>query len=87
MPGFIKPQLATLKARCWPVSIPKAFSGSLESFPLAPWPWFETREDALLTMRVRDLILRRREAPSRRMKAFNWRLFEALFKMAPVSKQ
>jgi hypothetical protein len=36
--------------------------------------WFETREDALLTMRdqisaISDLILRRREAPSRRMAA------------------
>jgi hypothetical protein len=31
--------------------------------------WFETRGiAALLTMRVQDLILRRREAPSRRMK-------------------
>jgi len=30
--------------------------------------WFETRGvAALLTMRVLDLILRRREAPSRRM--------------------
>jgi hypothetical protein len=31
-------------------------------------PWFETRGvAALLTMRISDLILRRREAPSRRM--------------------
>jgi hypothetical protein len=31
--------------------------------------WFETRSvAALLTMRVYDLSLRRREAPSRRMK-------------------
>jgi hypothetical protein len=28
----------------------RAFSGSLESLPVASW--FETREDALLTMRV-----------------------------------
>jgi hypothetical protein len=32
--------------------------------------WFETRGGAaLLTMRVSDLILRRREAPSRRMQS------------------
>jgi hypothetical protein len=40
--------------------------------PEARWgigaTWFETRGDAaLLTMRDSDLILRRREAPSRRM--------------------
>jgi hypothetical protein len=36
--------------------------------------WFETRGvAALLTMRVQDLILRRREAPSRRMKPLNWK--------------
>jgi hypothetical protein len=36
--------------------------------------WFETHGvAALLTMRVRDLILRRREAPSRRMKPLKWK--------------
>jgi hypothetical protein len=35
--------------------------------------WFETHGvAALLTMRVSDLILRRREAPSRRMQPLNW---------------
>jgi hypothetical protein len=47
----------------------RAFSNSLESSPLQPWLWFETREDALLTMRVRNLILRSGHlAASRRMK-------------------
>jgi hypothetical protein len=37
--------------------------------------WFETRGvAALLTMRVQDLILRRREAPSRRVKPLNWNM-------------
>src|SRR5882724_11340307 len=39
----------------------------MTAYPMASW--FETRGvAALLTMRVQDLILRRREAPSRRMK-------------------
>jgi hypothetical protein len=31
--------------------------------------WFETREDALLTMRVRDLILRSKASPHPRVSA------------------
>jgi hypothetical protein len=45
----------------------------MTAYPMASW--FETRGvAALLTMRVRDLILRRREAPSRRMKPPNWKM-------------
>jgi hypothetical protein len=41
--------------------ITRALSGSLESFTVSfGGSWFETREAALLTMRVRDLILGRR---------------------------
>jgi hypothetical protein len=37
--------------------------------------WFETREDALLTMRVQDLILRSALLrASRRMKPLKWKL-------------
>jgi hypothetical protein len=37
--------------------------------------WFETREDALLTMRVENLILRSGLlAASRRMKPLNWKI-------------
>ena len=49
------------------VGAPEASSSTVAS-------WFETRGvAALLTMRVLDLILRRREAPSRRMKPPNAR--------------
>jgi hypothetical protein len=41
---------------------------------VSPASWFETLGvAALLTMRVRDLILRRRGALSRRMKPLNWK--------------
>jgi len=42
----------------------------MTGYPVASW--FETRGGAaLLTMRIKDLILRRREALSRRMKPLN----------------
>jgi hypothetical protein len=40
-------------------SAPIVFSGDIEFIVASPVAsWFETREDALLTMRVRDLVLR-----------------------------
>ena len=55
----------------------RTHSSSLEPFAASPaGSWFETREDALLTMRVQDLILRSiAKRCVAKDEAMNWKLF------------